>query len=79
MIWIVIVLVAALILSLGTIVKQEFQLEQAEMENDQLREALAIRAHRTRTSGTARPYTELYDSRTNAMTAAQIAKWGMEP
>ena len=77
MIWIVITLVGAFVWSLGTIVKLEFQLEQVESENDALREALALRAHRTRTSGTGRAYTELYDSRTKAISDA--GKWGMEP
>jgi hypothetical protein len=74
MIWIVIVLVAALILSLGCNVKQEFELEGLRADNDELMDALAALQVRTETYGTARPYTQLYDDRLNAITDA--AKWG---
>lgn len=74
MIWIVILLVAALILSLGCNVKQEFQIEQLEIELDKQIEATLMLRSRTETYGTARPYTQLYDDRLNAITDA--AKWG---
>jgi len=79
MFWIVIVLVAALILSLGCNVKQEYEIAQLTAEADELADALDALRVRSTTYGTARPYTELYDSRTQAMTDARIAKWGMEP
>ena len=74
MFWIVMVLVAALILSLGCNVKQEFELETLRADNDELVDALAMLQVRTETRSTARPYTQLYDDRLNAITDA--AKWG---
>jgi hypothetical protein len=55
MFWIVMVLVAALILSLGCNVKQEFELETLRAENDELVDALAMLQVRTETRSTGDP------------------------
>jgi len=78
-IWIVVVLVGALLLSLGCNVKQGWEITQLTAENDELADILDAWNRPATTRSTGRAYTELYDSRTKAMTAAQIAKWGMEP
>jgi len=77
-IWIVILLVAALILSLGCNVKQEFELEVLRADNDELIDALAMLQVRTETRGSGRGHyladphtTQLYDSRPNAQEAAK--------
>jgi hypothetical protein len=64
MIWIVILLVAALILSLGCNVKQEFELETLRMDNDELMDALAMLQVRTETRSTARQSVYFSDSPT---------------
>ncbi len=53
MIWIVIVLVAALIFSLGCNVKQEYDLAQVVAERDELLDALTALQQRTETRSTA--------------------------
>jgi hypothetical protein len=61
---IVIVLVAALILSLGCNVKQEYELEVLRAENDELMDALAALQVRTETRSTARQSVHFTDSPT---------------
>jgi hypothetical protein len=64
MIWIVILLVAALILSLGCNVKQEWELETVWAENDELMDIVHARQVHTETRGTATRYIDFTDSRT---------------
>jgi hypothetical protein len=78
MVWIVIVLMAALIFSLGCNVKQEYELEGLRADNDELMDALAMLQVRTETRGSGRGHyladphtTQLYDSRANAIAAAK--------
>jgi hypothetical protein len=78
MFWIVTVLVAALILSLGCNVKQEWEIAQLTAENDELLDILDAWNRRTETRGSGRGHyladphtTQLYDSRPNAQEAAK--------
>ncbi len=64
MFWIVIVLVAALIASLGCNVKQEFELEVLRAEHEELTDFLHALRVRTETRSTARQSVHFHDSPT---------------
>jgi hypothetical protein len=80
-IWIVMVLVVALIVSLGCNLKQEFELKVLRVDNDELIDELAMLQARTETRSTARQSVHLNDipTLTNAQMEAWVNKWAVEP